>query len=505
MNGNVIAAIEKIEVAIERANQQKLYSKQGRFKNPTDMFASMYNWNRSSTMEADLYPYVSDSRKRDGWLAQLWKKEPHISGVINQVISIDKNRGWTLTGPKRQVNIYNQILRDSEDGLGWREFMSMVAQDYYTSDLGSVVEMGREGKRGPLRALYHTDPTLCRLTGNRDFPLYYYSAVRAEGQQWESNDFFNVHSMPSSQENYNRLGFCALSRAVNLVNLLMAVYQYDQEQLGARAPKGLLLMQNISQTQWDEAMATRDVKLDQQEMQYFGGVAVLCQEGLDQMDAKLIALSQLPDGFDRKTVTDQIMFGFALIFGYSADEFWPVQFGALGRSRETEIHHLRAANKGGSDFVFGFQDRLQREMPSTMLFEFNQRDFQAQSAEADVYAVWSGVAKTFYEQGMGVLDRNQALRLLVSKGIIPPEFTEEVETDTVAGADGTVRGANLRVMRDRYTDTDQVRSAAELYPQEPIVVYNWPSGHSIRLWDKGEDVFARHLWQGADLIERGEL
>src|SRR5690606_34107752 len=170
-------------------------------------------------------------------------------------------------------------------------------------------------------------------------------------------------------------------------------------------------------------------------------------EGMDQMDAKLIGLSQLPDGFDREVVTNQIMYGISMIFGYTPDEFWPVQYGALGRARETEIHHMRAVTKGGSDFTLGIQDRLQRELPDTVLFEFDKRDSETDILEAEVYQAWAKVAESLYGNNIPqfverpeqrLLTREEVRSLLASKGIINADMTEVVE-DTVANAQGTIR------------------------------------------------------------------
>ena len=117
-------------------------------------------------------------------------------------------------------------------------------------------------------------------------------------------------------------------------------------------------------------MAARETNLSKLEREYYGGVAILAQEGVDQIDAKLVALSQLPAGFDLESVTKLIMLGIALAFGYDPIEFWPIDTGALGRSRESEIQHMKATGKGGIEFIRSFQDRLQRELPPTLLFEF---------------------------------------------------------------------------------------------------------------------------------------
>lgn len=507
---NIQWAMERLDAAQAKQRATRPgqdYSNQD--KRGNDFFGDFINWSKEYISERNDYPYASDSRKRDKWLGQFWKREPHIAGVINSVVAIDKNRGWTLTGARRLVSLYNKILRNADDGLGWREFMSKCALAFYTTDIGSIVELGRAGIFGPLRAIYSTDPVKCKLTGDRDFPLEYFPGGGKRSKKWSWADFFRVESLPSPNDDFHNLGFCALSRGIELVCLLMAVYDYDQEQLGARAPKGLLLLQNISWEQWDNAMQSRSREKDTKGHKYFGGVMTIAQEGLDQMDAKLVALSQLPAEFDREVVTNQIMYGLSLVFGYSPDEFWPVQYGALGRGRETEIHKIRANTKGGSDFTLSFQDDIQRELPETLLFEFDKRDAETDLLESNVYLSWAKVAQALYEQGMGVMDRDMLQSLLTEKGILNPQLTEiEEETvnatlDGVSATQDRSRTSHIqyaravtreRVLRDWCMSKDNVRQSAELYPQEPVVRYHYPALTMDYLWDRGEDLIKRRIY-----------
>jgi hypothetical protein len=388
MNQNVRAAMERLEEAAYRA---QTLSRQPRFGDkPGAVFGSFLKWYKKT--EADIVPpYAADSRKRDAWLNNVWREEPHLNGVVNSVVSIDKNRAWALTGGRNQTARYNNILRTVEDGEGWRFFMSKASESFYTSDLGTVTEVGRDAPGGPARAFYHVDSQRCKLTGNRNNPLEYHPSAGGDMQTWAQGDYFRTVSLPSTNEKYNGLGYCAVSRVWTLVQLMMAVYEHDLEKLGARAPKGLLLLQNISEQQWDDAMKAREANLTQRERDWFGGVATLAQEGVDQIDAKLVALSQLPDGFDLEKFTQLLMYGIALCFAYDPIEFWPVNAGALGRGRETEIQHMKATGKGGLDFILSFQDRLQRELPPTLLFEFEQRDVAGELKDAEVAKAWADV------------------------------------------------------------------------------------------------------------------
>lgn len=489
-NERVQAAIAHLE-EVQRARGE--FSQQPRFapRNTQATFSSVYRWIRQADLEEP--PYTTDSRKRDKWLSEFWRKENHLAGVINSVVAIDKNRGWSLIGGRNQVKRYTDILRSVEAGQGWRYYMTQQAQMYYTTDLGALTEIGRDGPNGPLRALYTLDSTKCYLTGKPTTPLAY------EGTKdpWRPEDFFRVTSLASFREDQRGLGFCAVSRCLEMAKIMIAVYQHDQEMLGARAPKGLLLLKGVGQEQWNTAMAARTEELNAREQEWFGSVAVLASE-TDDVDAKLFALSQLPAGFDIEVTTKLIMYAYALAFGYDPIEFWPVEAGSLGRGKETEIQHQKATGKGAADFMLGFQDRLQMQLPETLSFEFEERDQQGMLLEASVIQAWANVANALYQSGMGILTREQAASLLVEQGILPAEWTE-IEEDVMSTDESTAR---LHAIRQRALENESVRRAAALYPHEPIVRYSWPQHRTTVLWERGDEILRRRVWQVVSEVPR---
>jgi hypothetical protein len=457
-------ALDRLDEAIQR-QAAEVKSKQSRFYEPTQVFNSLFKW--IDQTKHKIPPYVQDSRTRDRWLRSFWRQEPHLAGVVNSVVSIDANRGFTLTSGRNTVNRYEAILREAENGAGWRHFMKVASQSYYESDMGAVVEIGRDGDPGPLRALYNVDPTACRLTGNPETPLAYYDfgATRGrayplssgDGQQWRPGDYFRVASLPNTDQNYNGLGYCAVSRCIELVQLMLSVYEHDQERLGARAPKGLLLLNNISQDQWDMAMKARKAQLDANEQEYYGAVAVIAQMGSEPPDAKLFALSQLPDGFDIETTTNLLMFGIALAFGYDPIEFWPVMSGALGRGRETEIQHEKGTGKGGMDFIFSLQDRLQWELPDSLLFQFDERDAKGELLDAQVHKAWADVAAVLTEKG--ILDAEQAKMYLIDKGVIPADWAQTPEAEQEGSVDDEGVERSLQYLRREALQHEAVQRA----------------------------------------------
>lgn len=505
-------ALEAVERAVDNAK-----SKQPRLKNqakfePSAFYSSTLRW---VNLAQDQEPaYSPDSRTRDTWLSSFWRREPHLAGVLSSVNSIDANRGWHLIGGRNQVSRYVDILRNAEDGAGWRQYISLQSTAYYTADIGALTETGRDGANGPLRALYHLDPTKCKLTGNRRAPLQYHKTK----DPWTDDDFFRLVSMRNILEEYYGLGYCATSRVLDLSKIMLAVYSHELEMLGARAPKGLLLLQNISEEQWKEAMKARDAALDSEMRKYYNAVAVLAQQGVDNVDAKLVALSQLPEGFDLEVFTNLLMYAYALCFGYDPIEFWPVLAGQLGRGRETDIQHRKGTGKGGLNFMLAFQEQLQQQLPETLQFEFEQRDQEGVLLDAQVSQAWANVVTTLYGGKMdtapgpsgdaggdgvptdgqraeqrGIITWEEGRSMLATAGVIPASWTA-MDEDVTATDAKAIEQRQMRQKQEELMENDTVRRAVYQYPNEPIVRYTWhpyKPGKTEILFRQGSDALQR--------------
>lgn len=505
MDQNEVELLEVGEEAVERA--VKTFSKQPRYKDNgsallagESLYASVWTWLKHAMDEIVEEPYAVDSRNRDKWLREFYKLEPHWVGVVNQCVLVDSSRPWTITGGQKQVNRYVRILHNANAGKGWRHYFRQSSLSYRVTDMGSTTEIGRAGRIGPLRALYHVDTARTKWTGKPSKPLRYYPPT-GKVQDWRPMDFFNVCSMPSENEKFRGLGYCQTSRAFQLVKLLYGVLMHDQEKVGSKMMKGLLLLSGIEESQWNQAMEARESQLTQLEREYFGGVFVLANSTAD-VKGQLLGLSQLPENFDRETFISQLLFSYALICGYDPREFWPVSSGALGTARETEQQHKKAATKGTLEFPHAWQEQFQAELPETVLFEFEARDTDAEIMEAEMSQVWSNVVRTLYDSSgstglfganqqaepedddpneqtspqQGLITLEEARSMLVMHGVIPPEWTA-AEESTVISDENTYRYTVQRLM-----ETPEVQRAIERWPDEPVVQYRWsPSGPSERV------------------------
>jgi hypothetical protein len=494
---DINAAQDAVERAIDVGD-----SKQPRFNvvDPARMYRSIVKW----VEDADLKEpdYKAESRTRDTWLSAFWRREPHLAGVINSVSTLDSNRGWSVIGGRNQVNRYTTVLHNWQVAPsldGWRAGSGNAALSFYTTDMGAITEVLRDGRDGPWRGSAGVDPTACELTPSMEQPLKYQPSGYGSTQLWDRQDFYRIASMPAIEERYNGLGFCAVSRCLDLAKIMVAVYQHDLEMLLARAPRGIMAINGVTDIQWQQALEGVSGELDALEMKYFANVIVLAQSGMDEIKIVFTALSQLPANFDLKTWTDLLMYGYALCFGYDPREFWPVSSGSLGTATETETQHNKAVGKGGLDFILEFQEQIQRLLPDSIEFQFEQRDDQGELIAAQVSQAWSDVAATLAGSktgGVPIIAPQYVAPFLVDHLVIPPEWTEYQEEAQAEDTDapGTSRGRNYR---EKLLTYPSVQRAIHRYPDEPIVRYRWPTNDTYVIWERGRDAMKRRSYPSA--------
>lgn len=488
-SGTVLKELDIAGEQLERAQAAAVESKQPRFAVTRQQAVNLFNQIYGVAKEAIFNepPYAADSTRLDTWLAKVVKKEPYLLGILQSVVSIDKNRGWTLVGGKIQVRKFVNILHNFQvapDLFGWRNGLSVSAQNFYQSNLGAVVEIGRSQSNGPLAALYTVDPTKCKLTGKQETPLKYTNGPR-DKQFWEPTDYFRVTSFPSPAESMNGLGMCAVYRCIELAKLLVSVFEHDKERLGSKAPKGILTINGVSQSQWLQSLEESTADLKTLEREYYSGVQVLANDGEPEIKVGLTSLSNLPEQFDHRQFVDMIIYGYALAFGYDPREFWPVSQGSLGTATESESQFRRASSKGGLDFVLGFQERLQDELPETVEFEFEQRDVQGDIAEVEFQKAKLDIISQMYsgssaQQGgpssAPLVNFEEARQLMVDAKLIPDDWTPEDENAKAADTDDF----------GELIEKQRVKRALAKFPDEDIVIYNSRTGSFRTIRRAGE-------------------
>lgn len=476
---------EFVEQAVERARADT--SQQPRFqpRDPNEvssLFWSTFRWVK--WLEGKEPSANSTPATWDEFLREFVQYEPYLVGVLNSTVQIDKNRHWSLTGGRNQVMRFTDILKGADEGAGWRAYVAWQAQSYYFARAGFVTETGRDGESGPLRALWSVDPVRVDLTGNPAAPLKY-RPLNGSAQTWLPEDFFRAASLPSTDEARRGYGFPALARCYEGAKIMVGVYQVFQEATFTTKPQGVILGKGISEETWKIALQSYDESLVQYN-QRFGKLMTLMNEGSDAPEISLQMFRRLPDNFDLQKWTSLLMYLYALAFGYDAREYFPVDSGDLGSAKETETQHRKASSKGDLDFSLAHQEQIQNQLPASLLFEYEQRDVQGEVADAEAAKVKAELVTelTRWEiNGASVLTSEQILQIAAQHGIIPDEWTPQEEE--VSASD--VKSSEM----ERTRENGVIRRAAERFPQEPIVRYEFPGDRARTLFSSGEDLLRR--------------
>lgn len=474
---------KEVAEKIERATK----SVQPRFKKSADeaMRAIIH---MISNADHVLPFYSSDTRPRDIKLLELARSEPLLAGVVSSAISRDKNRGWLLTGPARQVSAYSRKLHSVHDNEGWRQFVSMNSHSWYTTNFGYASEIGFRYRGGPSETMWHLDPTNCRLTGVSNPPIYYYPG--SGKVPLRRGDYIHGNSMPSPEEKMKKAGFCAVERALEFTRLMIGVNRHQLEKLGVNPPKGILLGKGIVKDEYEQAIEQANEDMENRNQMYYRGILLLFTRNTDAA-LDFIGLSQLPDNFELVQFVDILMQAYALAFGYPVGEFWAIQSGSFGRTGEMKEQQQQATAKGELDFALSFQEQLQTFfLPTTVNFQFDQRNDRGDLVRAEANEKAWKIIKEAYEAGLDqeepLLSRDEARELMVQNGLLPAEMTNKEEDLSVS---------DLKEIRERALSQPEVIEAIYAMPNEPIVVYKYQpeERQAISFFEKKSKVSERAI------------
>jgi hypothetical protein len=461
-------------------------------KDAQDFFASTYSWVKE--YERREVAYTPESKARDTWLREFALEEPHLASVLSTSISLDVNRTFTLTGGRNQVLRYGRRLGAVENGEGWRQLKSLSSRDFYSTDIGSITEIERDGIHGPMLSLYHVDSARCQLTGGN--PPLEYKSKGFKPQLWEQDWYYRLSSMPNPDEEYYNLGYCAISRCVKIAQIMIAVVTYDLEKLGHLSPRGLLLIESEGMTpeMWEEATTQRE-QLHRQNTgnKYYDNLMVLVDRSIK---AQLINIAGLPDKFDPFTFTDYMMKAYALAFNRDVRAFWAVNSGSFGGGTEAGLQYERATQGGIIDYAVADQEQLQKILPSTLLFQYDVDDTRGKLLKAELEKKWTEVGKDLQDIGLPL---PHVLSKLADEGVIDKDWTMFEEETMLESDENIVRMKNvvliqkfqLEEKRRLALKNEAIQRAVYRYQDEPIISWTWPDNKIEVLWNAGSDAIKK--------------
>lgn len=293
------------------------------------------------------------STRRDRELSRFWKKSPHLSsaiynaqaklvGIPLQIIARDP------TIPEHRVEaemMTEYINSSSEFNKSWHVTYAKFMEDLLTQDNGAFIEVIGGGLAGgpiagPGMGLRHLDARRCTRTSNPIYPVVYL-AEDDKRYKLHWTRVISVAQMPSPRAEMHGVGFCAVSRSIDIAQNLVDISVFKQERLGSRPPNMVVLGRGITGQQIMEAFAAGEQESSNANLTRYSRTVAMGSEN-PEIDLKVVELSHL-DPFDEETSINLGMYAIALAFGMDAGELWP---SSKGSTNQVDANIRRLTTRG---------------------------------------------------------------------------------------------------------------------------------------------------------------
>ncbi|MGH7274633.1 MAG: hypothetical protein ACREIQ_09280 [Nitrospiria bacterium] len=414
----------------------------------------LYWFGRPAEDEDDLPSWWSE--RREWGLQEFWMKPGNdiLQGAVASLVKKFKAMNWLLQGPSRIINRYQAALADEVDfGQGWSHSFGKVIQDYLTHDKGAFIELIGKGYpagpiNGPVLGIAHLDANLCQLTGDPVYPVIFNNSKTGKSHKLHATRVMQLTDMPSPNEAMNNVGFCAVSRVISSSQILLKLARYKNEKLSDLPAAGLLLLNNIMPTQWEDTKANYEQGRRRLNQQLWANIMTLF--GLDPaqpVSAEFVSFANLPDQFNELEATNIYVNIIALAFGVDSREFWPVSQGVMsGTAHEVTIQAQKAKGKGIGDIISTVERAINwKILPPSVTFSFDFQDDDEDEQQANIIERKTKTIMTMWqppsgqEQAAGAVapvSRSEIRQMLADN--IPyfkPDFLEVDMTDEVERSD----------------------------------------------------------------------
>jgi len=385
------------------------------------------------------------SKSRDVYLSRVWKRNNHLSiAVYNtqaKIVGIPfRIRAVNESIPEHneQAQVVSYLLSTaSEFKKGFIAAYERFIEDLLTQDNGAFLEIIGDGSPdGPIigspLAVRHLDSSRCIRTGHPIYPVLYEDK---DGVLYKLHwtRVIEMAQMPSARTDMNGVGFCAISRAIEIAQTLMDMIRYKQERLGSRPHNQLLVGQGITGRQIMEALFKTAQEADSRGLQRYGRTTAIGSERTDVSITK-IDLNHL-DPFDEQTGTTLGMYAIASAFGMDADELWPV--GGRGTSKgDANLRRMRSRGRLPSQITgyIAMQFNL-KFLPPHLRMEFDFKDDEEDQQRAIIRDIRGRNRER--DLGTGSVNVRTARIAMLRDGDITRDIFDEMELADGRMPDGT--------------------------------------------------------------------
>lgn len=418
----------------------------------------------------EVAPWGTDPVRRDYQLRQFFPTEAALLSALSQIAARNAAFSWTLNGPPRQVQRYQQMMNAANFGEGWPHFILSISMDLLTQDNGAFIEVIRrtDSPSAEVIGIASLDAGLCRRTGDPRAPVVYRNPDDGKNHLLQWWQVVPLVEMPSPIKSKKGIQFCAVSRVLRAAQILRDISIYRHEQVTGRHLHQIDIVSGISNTAMDAAIDKHKMQMDNQGLTRFVKPLVIPTLDPTQPVSHIsIDLAKLPDNWDEdkayKWYYQLLSSGLLVDYG----ELAPLPGGGLGTASQSDVMAAKTRAKGPGLFKKMLVGAMNNKiLPRSVEMEYDEKDSDAEMQEAVVREKRATVRKTDIESGVVTVPvaRQQA----VDDGDLRPEYLaamgEVDETEDVTVGD-TEQAAGVVDAVEEQADDAAVQGVAPAGPQ----------------------------------------
>lgn len=335
------------------------------------------------------------SMQRDIELRTFWRDCDYLAGAIYAMVARIITLPFrvlpydpTIELHVRQAEEFtSQLVASTEWYRGWNVGMARFLIDHLTQDNGGFLEVIGEGAPdGPIMGRFlgvvHRDSAKCQRTSDPRFPVIY-RLDRGEAYKLHHTRVIEYSSMPSPDSRMNYVGFCSVSRCLNIARNLLDIMIFEQEKMGSRPPRTVLVGSKIGTKQLSEAFQMANEVMDAQGLKRFAKTILIGNPDED-INLSMLDLAAVPDGFDKDASVKIGVAAIALALGIDFRELWPATVTGATKA-DASIQHLKAKGKGFGEIIQMIERLFGRKvLPAHLYLKFDYQDDEEDSLRAEI-------------------------------------------------------------------------------------------------------------------------
>lgn len=352
------------------------------------------------------------SKRRDADLARFWPNSAHLAGAFytlqSKLTAVPfriEPRDASIKQHRAMAEVYQGMLEEeAEFGQGWQECWGKFLIDLWVSDNGGFLEVIGDGKKdgpivGPALGLAHLDAMRCTRSGSPEYPVVYQASDGAYYRLHHTRVIYRSQ-MPSTREDMNGVGYCWVSRIVDVAQNLVDIARYKQEKLGSRPQRGIIVTGGgLDPDVLAEAFRQAEHLQDARGLTRYSKFVVVGDPSYPDARLEMVDLASLPDGFDEETSTTLAMYTIALTGAVPPRWLWPAT--SSGATKADAMYQHVAGLTGGPGATLsmiataiggserGKLSAAGKVLPPTLKMVFDFQDDEQDKDQAEVRSVRS--------------------------------------------------------------------------------------------------------------------